>query len=167
MNEDQAKKHIKELKGFYEHLAAYIGVNLMLVGINLFTGPGTLWFIFPMLGWGIGLICHAADVFWTGKDWEERKLEELTGLKSTQDELQRLSERTDALISILAGVDWARIDPEFLGSKEKLEQIRERLKQSEHGPNAQDGKAISREIEELEKFVTSPKFEFYDCAAGS
>lgn len=166
MNEEQAKKHIEELKGFYGHLAAYIGVNLMLVGINLFSGPGTLWFIYPMLGWGIGLICHAADVFWTGKDWEQRKLEELTGLKSTQDELQRLSERTDALISILAGVDWSRIDPELLDSKEKLERIHARITEGGAGAGAQDGREISKEIEELEKFVTSPKFDFYDRAAS-
>lgn len=166
MNEADAKQHIHELKGFYGHLASFIGVNLMLAAINLATSPGSLWFIYPLFGWGVGIVCHARKVFWTGGDWEARKLEELTGLKSTQDELQRLSERTDALVTVLAGVDWDRIDPDLLSTRDRLASIRSRIhaRGDNAGPLNQQG--IAREIETLEEFVTSPEFAFYDNAAA-
>jgi hypothetical protein len=39
-----------------DHLRAYIAVNLMLVAIWALTGAGYFWPIWPILGWGIGLI---------------------------------------------------------------------------------------------------------------
>jgi hypothetical protein len=38
-------------------------------------------------------------VFGTGSDWEERKMQELTGWSMTQLELERLADRTDNLIA--------------------------------------------------------------------
>ncbi|MCL7383727.1 MAG: 2TM domain-containing protein [Thaumarchaeota archaeon] len=50
---------IKEaLKGFQSHLAAYIIVNAFLIFVNLWTSPGTIWFIWPLAGWAIGLAFH-------------------------------------------------------------------------------------------------------------
>jgi uncharacterized membrane protein len=49
--------------GFYIHLAAYLAVNAALVGVNLLTTPGRLWFLWPLLGWGIGLLAHALAAF--------------------------------------------------------------------------------------------------------
>ncbi len=46
---------------FYKHLRAYGIVNVFLLLINLFTSPRALWFVFPVLGWGIGLAFHAAE----------------------------------------------------------------------------------------------------------
>lgn len=48
--------------GFYIHLAVYSGVNVMLFLIWWFTG-GFPWFIFPLLGWGVGLLAHFLRVF--------------------------------------------------------------------------------------------------------
>lgn len=36
------------------------------------TAPDHLWFFWPMLGWGIGIIFHAVNVFGIGKSWEEK-----------------------------------------------------------------------------------------------
>ena len=44
--------------GFKRHLFAYVAVNLLLIGINLSGNPDKLWFIYPLLGWGIGLVLH-------------------------------------------------------------------------------------------------------------
>jgi len=78
---DAAKKRVRQLRGFYVHLIVYVLVNAPLVGINLATSPGALWFYWPLLGWGIGIVAHAASVFGTGrflgKEWEERKIKEL------------------------------------------------------------------------------------------
>ncbi len=49
--------------GFYIHLAAYIAVNLLLVVVNFSTNPENLWFRWPLLGWGIGLLSHGFAVF--------------------------------------------------------------------------------------------------------
>ena len=116
MNEEQARKRIKELRGFYGHLGAFIGANLFLFMINMINlrHGDDIWFIYPLFGWGIGLISHAFHVYAGGKDWEKRKMEELTGHKNTQDELARLNERTDNLVAILSSVNWEKIDPELV-----------------------------------------------------
>ena len=43
------------------HLRIYLVVNLMLIGIWAASGAGYFWPIWPILGWGIGLGCHAAS----------------------------------------------------------------------------------------------------------
>jgi class 3 adenylate cyclase len=42
------------------HLAVYVVVNVMLVGIWAASGGGYFWPVWPILGWGIGVGCHAA-----------------------------------------------------------------------------------------------------------
>ena len=75
----EAKKRVEEIKGFYFHLISYIVVNAALVVINLLTSPEYLWFIWPIIGWGVGLLIHAFTVFGNvmGKAWEERKIKEI------------------------------------------------------------------------------------------
>jgi len=75
-----AKKRVEEIKGFYGNLISYIVVNIGLLVINLLTSPQYLWFFWPMLGWGIGVLFHGLKVFnympFFGKDWEEQKIKE-------------------------------------------------------------------------------------------
>jgi hypothetical protein len=47
------------IRGVAVHLFVYLGVNALLIGINLYYTPDSLWFIWPLLGWGIGLAGHA------------------------------------------------------------------------------------------------------------
>ena len=49
--------------GLYIHATVYVAVNVLLITINLSTAPGQLWFKWPLLGWGIGLLAHAAAAF--------------------------------------------------------------------------------------------------------
>ncbi|MEZ4837860.1 2TM domain-containing protein [Flavobacterium sp.] len=76
----KASKKVKEIKGFYIHLLCYVLVISFLVFINLKYSPIHLWFIYPLAGWGIGLIGHAIGVFGTdmlfSKNWEQRKIKE-------------------------------------------------------------------------------------------
>lgn len=167
MNQDQARKRIKELKEFYSHLASYVIVHIFLVALNLFLSPDHLWFFYSLGGWGIGLAIHAFDVFGTSNGWEERKMEELTGWRDTQDEIERLRERTEVLVSILANVSWERIDPELLDTRDNLKAAQEnivRLRDQMDDNNDIDRQKIVREIEKLEAFVTSPRFQFLDKA---
>jgi hypothetical protein len=49
--------------GLYIHATVYVAVNVLLITINLSTATGPLWFQWPLLGWGIGLLAHAALAF--------------------------------------------------------------------------------------------------------
>ena len=75
-----AKKRVEEIKGFYGNLVSYVVVNIGLLVLNLLTSPNHLWFYWPMLGWGIGVIIHGMKVFnympFLRKDWEEQKIKE-------------------------------------------------------------------------------------------
>ena len=78
---DRARKQVIEIKGFYTHLLTYISVMIFLFMLNMFTSSHTYWFIWPALGWGIGIIAHANSVFvfkgFFGHDWEEKKIKQL------------------------------------------------------------------------------------------
>jgi len=59
----RAKKRVEAKMGFYIHLAVYIGVNILLIIINLITSPQYLWFVWPLFGWGIGVFFHGMSIF--------------------------------------------------------------------------------------------------------
>lgn len=77
---ERAKKHVEELKGFYIHFSIYLSMVPVFIFLNL-KSTGFPWAIFPIVGWGMGVIGHAMEVFnWNpflGKDWEERKIRKL------------------------------------------------------------------------------------------
>ncbi len=54
---------ILEDQGFKIHLGVYVAVNVLLAVLNLTLSPNTLWFYWPLLGWGLGLAGHAALVY--------------------------------------------------------------------------------------------------------
>ncbi len=171
MNQEKAQERINELKGYYAHLISYVAVNLFLILINVVTYEESgkeIWFFYPLFGWGIGLAIHTFMVFIAGHEWEEQKMQELTGWSMTQAELERLSERTDNLIAILSDVNWEKIDPELINSKENLLNARDTIIElRDHGTavsSSVNKEQVVSEIEKLEEFVTSSKFGFYDQA---
>lgn len=81
----QARKHVRAIKGFYVHALVFVLVNGGLVAINLATqredSRFAWWSLWPVFGWGIGLVAHGVSVFgfgglW-GPDWEERKVQQI------------------------------------------------------------------------------------------
>jgi hypothetical protein len=78
---ERARKRAEELRGFYTHLCIYAIVNIGIFAVNMLTNPHSLWFYWPLLGWGIGLAIHAfvtmAGDRFLGDDWQERKTREL------------------------------------------------------------------------------------------
>lgn len=79
----EAKKKVKEMKGFYVHLFVYIIVNMFLISRNVQQGDplndiDNYW---TAIFWGVGVLVHAIRVFVPnvilGRDWEERKTREL------------------------------------------------------------------------------------------
>ncbi len=76
-----ARCQVRRLRGFYAHLMVYLAVNAGLLIINLFSAPDRLWSVWPLAGWGIGVVIHGAAVFLGGRvlgaDWEARKIREI------------------------------------------------------------------------------------------
>ena len=58
-----ARKRVEEKKGFRTHFVVYIGVNILLVVVWAATGAGFPWFVFPLGGWGIGILFHFLGVY--------------------------------------------------------------------------------------------------------
>ena len=58
-----AKKRVEAKMGFYIHLSVYVAVILLLAVINLISSSGSIWFHWPMLGWGFAVALHALAVF--------------------------------------------------------------------------------------------------------
>lgn len=48
---------------FFVHAIVYGAVIGFLVLINLITWSGAFWAVWPMLGWGLAVVLHAARVF--------------------------------------------------------------------------------------------------------
>ena len=73
----EARKKVEEKKGFYTHFIVYNLVSIILVIIWVVTGAGFPWFVFPLGGWGIGILFHflGAFVFSRQASWERREIE--------------------------------------------------------------------------------------------
>jgi len=48
----------EEQNGFKIHRTIYTCIIGLLIVINLTVTPKFIWFVFPMLGWGMGLTVH-------------------------------------------------------------------------------------------------------------
>ena len=91
----RAQHRVKQLKGFYQHLTAYVIVNTLLL---LFSGRITFillskealgnpdfleWINWNILGtpiiWGLVVLIHAASVFLRSpfKKWEEKQIQKI------------------------------------------------------------------------------------------
>ncbi|SHL95687.1 2TM domain-containing protein [Chryseobacterium polytrichastri] len=81
---ERAKKRVKEIKSFYGNLISYCVIIPFLIIINLITNHKHIWFYFPMLGWGIGVLAHGMNVFAIGKTWEEKKIREILEKQNKQ-----------------------------------------------------------------------------------
>jgi hypothetical protein len=78
---DRAIKRIQKKREFSAHLLAYILVNALLVIIWFSVADqGFFWPIFPIFGWGIGVVFHAWDVY-RGEPSEAEIQREMNRLK--------------------------------------------------------------------------------------
>jgi transcriptional regulator with XRE-family HTH domain len=83
--EKRAFEYVRDLKGFYTHALTYAIIITGLFLLNAFISPGQWWAVFAALGWGIGLLVHALNVFeafnFFGPDWEKNQIEKRLGRK--------------------------------------------------------------------------------------
>ncbi len=64
--DDQRQAAIRRLNAkreFRLHLGVFVLVNTMLIVIWAATGAGYFWPIWPIGGWGVGLVFHAFTVY--------------------------------------------------------------------------------------------------------
>lgn len=79
MKYDRAKERVKKMKEFYSNFISYCIIIPFLVFINYWTTSFAFpWVIFPIFGWGLGVLFHYAEAFdrhiFLGKNWEKRKI---------------------------------------------------------------------------------------------
>ena len=77
-----AMKRLKEKREFWQHLASYVIVNAALIGIWAVGDRGYFWPGWVLFGWGIGLMVHAWNTFFSRpiSDTDvEREMERLRG----------------------------------------------------------------------------------------
>ena len=81
-----AKKRVKDIKGFYVHLLVYLLINIAIVAVAAYQDGDwraldDFWTYSTAFFWGIGVFAHWFGVFgpnvFFGKDWEERKIQEI------------------------------------------------------------------------------------------
>lgn len=71
---ERAVKRLKKRRDFYGHILVYSLVNTFLVVIWWVTSPdGFFWPVFPIVGWGIGVVMNAWDVYYS-EDLDEEKI---------------------------------------------------------------------------------------------
>ena len=80
-DERRAIEHVRDIKGFYSHLIAYLIFMPLLIFYNLFVDPKYIWIVWTGMGWGAGVTAHGLAVFevfrFFGPDWERRQVEEI------------------------------------------------------------------------------------------
>jgi hypothetical protein len=81
---DRAITRLKKQADFKIHLFMYLMVNAFLVVIWAMTGAAFFWPVFPIIGWGIGVVANAWDAYGTDVPSESQ----------IRDEMNRLQHRT-------------------------------------------------------------------------
>lgn len=90
-----ATRRVKKKKGFYRHLSVYLVIGCFFFLMNMAGDPRDIWFIYPMLVWGVGLGIHYVGVFglpgfnFNSREWEqaeiEREVRQLGGKRSSRE----------------------------------------------------------------------------------
>ncbi|MCR9139562.1 MAG: 2TM domain-containing protein [Alphaproteobacteria bacterium] len=77
--ERDALEYVRDIKGFYSHLIMYLIFAPAMVVASFFYPAENHWYIWPIVGWGMGVAAHGLSVFEVfslfGADWERRQVE--------------------------------------------------------------------------------------------
>jgi len=77
-----AERRVKQRMDLWWHLGSYVIVNIFLIIVWAITGAGYPWFVWVMIGWGIGIAFHLMHYFMT-----------ISGESRRDDMIQREMER--------------------------------------------------------------------------
>jgi hypothetical protein len=79
-----AIRRLRKRRGLQAHIIAYATVNGFLTALWWFTSPDAFfWPMFPIFGWGIGLVFNVWDVY-SPEQWTEDRIQrEMQRLRKT------------------------------------------------------------------------------------
>lgn len=99
---DAAQKQVRAdaVRGLASHALSFVAVNALLVFINVWTG-GPFWAMWPLLGWGLGLVIHAFSTMLRSPEAVAREAKRREERRAEHDERRRLRERRRASASEL------------------------------------------------------------------
>jgi len=83
------------LRGLARHGLSYVSVNALLIFINLWIG-GPFWAIWPLVGWGFGLVMHAFSTLFQSPEELSRQAKRREARKVEREERRRVKERRRA-----------------------------------------------------------------------
>jgi len=69
---EQAVARLRRKAEFRTHLMIYALVNGMIILIWFVMGGGFFWPVFPLAGWGVGLVAHAMETYRRDEVTEEQ-----------------------------------------------------------------------------------------------
>ena len=104
----------KAKSAFHVHGVTYAAVNSLLLLINVIFSPGFLWFLFPLTGWGIGLLHHYTEVRARARDARDaaslppvtqRTLQQMRKLFAGRRRLRHHLSSVAGLSAFLAGIN--------------------------------------------------------------
>lgn len=76
----RARKRANMKIGFVIHVTVYLAVMVLLFFINLVSWSGYPWFLWPLGGWGFGLVIHGLVTFLVTAgglgQWRQRIIDE-------------------------------------------------------------------------------------------
>lgn len=61
--------------GWYVHATLYLLVNAMIFAMSIHGFGSRPWSLFPLLGWGLGLVLHGVSVFVLGNGLREHMVQ--------------------------------------------------------------------------------------------
>ena len=77
----RAVQRLRKQAEFRTHVVVYLATNALLVAIWWVTGAAFFWPVFPIFGWGIGLVAHAWDAYGPDRLTEPRIQAEIDRLR--------------------------------------------------------------------------------------
>lgn len=90
----KARRRVQKLKAFYINFICWTVVSALLLFIYAESHGGFFWPIFPIAGWGLGVLFQAFDIFGFGRGWEQRKiLEEMQRIEDEEATRRWLEDR--------------------------------------------------------------------------
>ncbi|MCB9038985.1 MAG: 2TM domain-containing protein [Lewinellaceae bacterium] len=88
-----ARSRVREKKRFYRRLGIFVALSVFFLLLNVLTSFGSWWFMWPILGMGLGIAIKYFKIFGfpgvgsIDEDWEDREMEkEMRRLGSGQPE---------------------------------------------------------------------------------
>ncbi len=58
----QSVRQSRRQLGFKLHVIPYVAVSILLIFLNLKTTPRYFWSVFPIMGWGVGVLAHGVCI---------------------------------------------------------------------------------------------------------